>query len=102
MNMPGFTAEASLHKAGGHYSMAGTPNAWAGSRAVLPQLAQDVWTTDKVCEACGCTVSGFVCDCGLRPDPAKLACIQKGGPTRVVQILAGLGMGHRTLGGIRA
>ena len=82
MNIPGFTAEVSLHKASGAYSMAGTSNDSGGSRGVLPQLPQDVWTTRKVCEACGCTVSGFVCDCGLRPDPAKLACILNGGPKR--------------------
>ncbi len=38
MNMPGFTAEASLYNTGGHYRMAGAPNHLVGSRGVLPQL----------------------------------------------------------------
>ncbi len=39
MNMPGFTAETSLHKTSGHYrAMAGTPNGCAEARGVLPQL----------------------------------------------------------------
>lgn len=38
MNMPGFTAEASLYKASGHYRMAGAPNDLVGSHEVLPQL----------------------------------------------------------------
>jgi len=43
----------------------------------------DVWTTTKVCEACGCTVSGFQCNCGANPSQKKLECIKNGGPTKV-------------------
>ena len=89
MNIPGFTAEAALYTTSGHYRSAGTPNDLAGSRGVLAQLQnQDTWTTDKVCKACGCTVSGFVCNCGLRPRPDKLECIRNGGPGRAVSVLA--------------
>ncbi len=88
INMPGFTAETSLYKTSGRYRIAGTPNDLGGSRGVLPQL-DDVWTTDKVCTACGCTVNGFVCNCGLRPRPDKLECILNGGPGRAVAVLDG-------------
>ncbi len=88
MKIPGFTAEASLYKTCGHYRIVGTPNDLVGSRGVLPQLRnQDgIWTTDKVCTACGCTVRGFACDCGLRPSPTKLDCIRNGGPGRAVPV----------------
>ena len=83
--MPEFTAEAALYKIRGHYGIAGTPNDGVRSRGVLSQLQnQDDWTTDKTCKACGCTVKGFVCDCGLRPRPDKLECIRNGGPGRVL------------------
>ncbi len=102
MNMPGFDAELSLYKTSGHYRIAGRPNALIGSREVLPQLRnQDDWTTDTVCTACGCTVSGFACNCGLRPSPAKLECIRNGGPARVVRVL-GVGIGDGILQGTRA
>jgi hypothetical protein len=42
------------------------------------------WTTDSVCKACGCSVSGFVCNCGLTPSQRKLDCIMNGGPTKVL------------------
>lgn len=42
----------------------------------------DTWTTRNVCTACGCSVSGFVCNCGLRPNPKKLDCIKNGGPPK--------------------
>ena len=38
MNMPGFTAEASLYKTKVHYRIAGTPDDLMDSRAILPQL----------------------------------------------------------------
>ena len=38
MNMPGFTAQASLYKTGVHFRMAETRNALAGKGDVLPQL----------------------------------------------------------------
>lgn len=38
MKMPGFTAQASLYKAGGHFRMAETQNNLIGSGEVLPQL----------------------------------------------------------------
>jgi hypothetical protein len=103
VKMPGFTAEASLYKTSVQYLIAATPYDSADSRGVQPQLPNDVWTTDKVCEACGCTVSGFVCNCGLRPDPAKLACIQNGGPAKVMlPVRTGVGIGGGTLRGFRA
>lgn len=101
VKMPGFTAEASLFKPSGYYSTVFTANDPGSSRGVRPQLPNDVYTTDKVCVACGCTVSGFACDCGLRPDPNKLACIQNGGPSKVtLPILSGVSIGGGTLMGI--
>jgi hypothetical protein len=38
MNIPRFTAEASLYKTSRQYQMAGTPKDLVGSRGVLPQL----------------------------------------------------------------
>lgn len=38
MNIPGFTADASLYKTSGHYRIAGTTNDLVGSQGVLPQL----------------------------------------------------------------
>jgi hypothetical protein len=102
MNMPGFTAGASIYKTSGHY-LTGAPNELGGSRGVLPQVQDDtVWTTDKICEACGCTVSGFQCNCGLRPDPKKVECIKNGGPSKVVSVLGvgGIGGDIFTRGGL--
>jgi hypothetical protein len=39
MNIPGFTAEASVYKTPGNYQMAGTPNDLAGNRGVVPQMS---------------------------------------------------------------
>ncbi len=71
------------------YMVAVSPNGVAvnDSRGFMTQfLMRDdtTWTTDKICEACGCTVKGFACDCGLRPNPTKLECIKNGGPKRIV------------------
>lgn len=94
MNMPGFTAETSLYKTIEHYRVAGSLNDLAGSLGVLPQLPKrDDWTTDKVCKACGCTVKGFACDCGLNPSPTKLECIRNGGPAQPVRVLSGTHIG---------
>jgi len=88
INMPGFTAEASLYKTNGHYLIAGTPNDLVGSRRVLPQLQNLGWgTTREVCTACGCTLSFFNCDCGNSRH--KLDCIRNGGPSRVAWELQG-------------
>jgi hypothetical protein len=38
MNIPGFTAEASLYQTHGHYRVAGAPNNFAGGEEILPQL----------------------------------------------------------------
>ena len=38
MNLPGFTAEASLYKKGGYYNRTDTFDTLAGKRKVLPQL----------------------------------------------------------------
>jgi hypothetical protein len=81
MNLPGFTADASLYRTSGHYRPTGTLNVLVGDRGVLPQR-DNVYTTDTVCQACGCSVSGFVCNCGLRPSQQKLDCIQNGGPDK--------------------
>jgi hypothetical protein len=91
VKMPGFTGEASLYTSDEHYRAGGISHGLMDSRGVLPQLP--VWTTDTVCKACGCTVSGFVCNCGLRPDPRKLECIQNGGPSRAVPVFGGVGIG---------
>jgi hypothetical protein len=89
MNLPGFTADSSLYTTKSHYRIA--PNNSVNSRVALPQLQKDDWTTDKVCTACGCTVSGFVCNCGLRPSPDKLACIRNGGPQKPAAIFNTIG-----------
>jgi hypothetical protein len=86
MNMPEFTAEASLYKTSGHYRTAGTSNTLVGSRGVLPQLQNLGWgTTREVCTACGCTLSFFNCDCGN--SRRKLDCIRNGGPARGASVL---------------
>jgi hypothetical protein len=41
MNIPGFTAEASVYKTPGNYQMAGTPNDLAGKRGVVPQWSAE-------------------------------------------------------------
>jgi hypothetical protein len=38
INMPSFTAEASLYRNSGHYRMAGIPHDLAGNGGVIPQL----------------------------------------------------------------
>lgn len=82
-NLPGFTADASLYETTAHYRTGGTLNGLIGDREVLPQRDDDtVWTTDKVCTACGCSVKGFACDCGLRPSQKALDCIKNGGPDK--------------------
>src|SRR5690349_504856 len=82
-NLPGFTAEASLYQTSGHYRTGRALNDLVGDGQVLPQRDDDtVWTNDKVCTACGCSVSGFVCNCGLRPSQKKLDCIKNGGPDK--------------------
>ena len=74
------------------YMVAVSSNGVAGndSQGVITQLRRDdtTWTTDKICEACGCTVKGFACDCGLRPSPSKSECIKNGGPKRTVLVNA--------------
>jgi hypothetical protein len=103
VKMPGFVAEASLYKTCEHYRTAGTPNDLVGRPGVLSQLQDDtIWTTDKVCEACGCTVSGFQCNCGLRPNPRKVECILNGGPTKKVAVFAGGGVRNAISSGQRA
>jgi len=42
MNMPGFTAEASLYKPSERYKMVGTLATLAGSAEVVPQAFDDV------------------------------------------------------------
>ena len=83
-HLPGFTAETSLSKTGCRYRTAASGGV-ASRPGFLPQLQNEgTSTTDKVCKACGCTVSGFTCDCGLRPSQTKLDCIKNGGPTTKV------------------
>jgi hypothetical protein len=85
--MPGFTAEAALYR-GGYYRVSGNPGPTGGAGTVIAQ-AQDTdttWTTDKICEACGCTVSGFQCNCGSPPGKKKLECIKNGGPSKPIAV----------------
>lgn len=83
MNLPGFTADASLYKTSGHYRTDGTLSEMAADRGILAQRDNDTdYTTDQVCKACGCSVSGFVCNCGARPSQGKLDCIRNGGPDK--------------------
>lgn len=89
INIPGFTAEASIYKTGGPYRMADAPNDPVAGRGILAQADDTVWTTSSICEACGCTVQGFICNCGLRPSDKKLECIKNGGPKRAVAFLGG-------------
>jgi hypothetical protein len=96
MNMPGFTADASLYKLSGHYRVAGSPDALVGSRGILLQLINlGEGTTRGVCTACGCVASFFNCDCGN--SQRKLACVRNGGPTRIVPILDDISIGDTTL-----
>jgi hypothetical protein len=39
MNIPGFTAEASVCKASGSYHIAGAPNDLARNRGIVPQMS---------------------------------------------------------------
>jgi hypothetical protein len=89
INIPGFTAEASLDRTGSRYRMTDALDDRAGRRGVLAQADDTVWTTSTVCEACGCTVSGFICNCGLRPSERKLECIRNGGPKKAVAFRGG-------------
>src|SRR5581483_1876397 len=91
MNIPGFNADASLYVSNGIYWVVGAAGGSFGGSEVLSQLRNDgtIWTTADICEACGCTVSGFQCNCGLRPDPRKVECIQNGGPKKRVAVFAG-------------
>jgi hypothetical protein len=51
MKMPGFTAETSLYKTRGRYSVTARPlNALAGGRGVLPQLPRDLITCLSSCQ----------------------------------------------------
>jgi hypothetical protein len=90
-NLPGFTADASLGTPRGRYrtrSRFDGPANGRGRVVAQRQRNEDIWTTDKICEACGCTVKGFACDCGLRPSPSKLECIRNGGPVKRLSVLA--------------
>jgi hypothetical protein len=49
MNIPGFTAEASVYKNPGNYQMAGTPNDLAGNRGVVPQMSAPCWKMYRNC-----------------------------------------------------
>jgi hypothetical protein len=50
MNMPGFTAEASLHWAGFPYRSSDTPMESRGGKTVTPQL----WRSVGKCDDAGC------------------------------------------------
>jgi hypothetical protein len=92
MKMPGFRAESSLYRTSARYRSAGTHGILVVDQGLLPQLrGRDDWTTDKVCTACGCTVSGFTCNCGMPPSRSKLECIRNGGPSRAVLVLGDFG-----------
>ena len=89
MKMPAFTADASLYRTNEHYRPGVSSEAAVGSPGVFAQRQRngDTWTTDKICEACGCSVKGFGCDCGTPPRPAKLECIRNGGPAKSVPVV---------------
>src|SRR6266852_4512798 len=91
LKMPGFTGEASLYRITVQYRMIGGADGMISSQGLLPQLQNEgtIWTTSQICEACGCTVSGFQCNCGLRPDPRKVDCINNGGPTKLAVFNSG-------------
>jgi hypothetical protein len=49
MNIPGFTAEASVYKTSGNYQMTGTANDLAGNRGVVPQMSAPCRETFRNC-----------------------------------------------------
>jgi hypothetical protein len=57
MNMPGFTAEASLYKASERYSMARTVDAMANDQKILPQRIRICGHIDAECLS-GCVAGG--------------------------------------------
>jgi|SRR5882672_705493 len=67
MNMPGFTADASLYKATGQYrAMAGAANSMTRGRGVLPQLPRQI------------SLMNCLGDCGFTyndDDQNRIACI---------------------------
>jgi hypothetical protein len=86
MNIPGFTAEASLYRSNRSYRTSGRPDGATAHARVLPQADDTIWTKDTICRACGCSVSGFICDCGANPNWRKIECIKNGGPGKVVSL----------------
>lgn len=85
-SMPGFTAEASLYRSGDQYRNGRSPDGLSAGRGVVPQADNTIWTKDTICRACGCSVSGFTCNCGLNPNPNKVECIKNGGPGKAVAV----------------
>ena len=67
INMPGFTAEASLSGASEHYHMPGSSTARAGGGVVLPQQLSTLWDfchTDmegRITECCACYEGVCLC-----------------------------------------
>jgi hypothetical protein len=57
MNLPGFTAEASLYTASERYSMAGTVDATANDQRIVPQRIRLCGHVDPECLA-GCLRGG--------------------------------------------
>lgn len=53
--------------------------------AVDQPLLNRTHTTRKVCTDCGCTPTELACNCGLSgPSPKEQACIDNGGPVKVL------------------
>ena len=67
INMPGFTAEASLSEATEHYHMLGSCTVRAGGGVVLPQQLRTLWDfchTDmegRITECCACYEGVCLC-----------------------------------------
>ncbi len=93
VKIPGFTSEASLCETRAPYPLADVPDNLIGGRRVLPQLANETYTTRQVCEACGCTASDVACDCGMPPSQRKLNCINNGGPARTLPVSSPVRLG---------
>lgn len=82
MNIPGFTAEASLYKTSGHYRIAGTPNSLAaltlaliGSISVVPDVDCTDFPDNQTCRECG--PWGTLDCCELRRPPDDICIIKE-------------------------
>jgi len=65
MNMPGFTAEASVYKVKGSYYTASAPNRASGMREVVGLAGLD--DCDRCSHLSGCARKRCFCECGDNP-----------------------------------